>query len=85
MPLKQIARTPKTDYPPRPNGAPYAFAYEIRNVPLGPAGMFAPVVMVRCPWCPSEHAARPGDNGDACATVGRRFVVAIPAGIPVLE
>lgn len=84
MPLRQIARTPKTTFPPS-HGKPYAFAVEVRQVSLiDDAALFTVQTVVRCPWCGCEHLARTGPEGDTCPDIGRHYVVAIPAGVPVL-
>lgn len=84
MPLRQIARTPKRPLPPRDGyGVPYAFAIEIRQL----APILTPddwdIVIVRCPWCGDEEMIEPV-GPPMCTRADLRYVVAIPAGTPVL-
>lgn len=84
MPLRQVARTPKTDYPPRPNGVPYAFAAEVRQMLDAYLSPFE-LVVVRCPWCGDEETVPAGFTPEGhCTATDRRFIVAIPAGTAVL-
>jgi hypothetical protein len=83
--FRQAARAPRAPYPDldRADRTPYGFTTELRNVAFG-----VTVAKVRCPWCganelhsdPADETPRTCTEGDS----GRTFVIAIPAGTPIM-
>lgn len=98
--LRQAARTPRLPYPANTfadgslrgtlDRIPYAYAIEIREYPVAFTAFendVERVVKIRCPWCGHAEEIRGALLAEPlvdCERFQGRYVVAIPAGTPIL-